>query len=42
MKILKNMHPSDKEALLAIAVLLGGIALFVTALWGHAILMGQV
>tara|TARA_A100001201_G_scaffold112620_1_gene96467 strand:- start:86 stop:214 length:129 start_codon:yes stop_codon:yes gene_type:complete len=41
MKILKNMHPTDKEALAGIVFLLGTITLFVTALWGYAILSGQ-
>jgi len=40
MKILKNMHPTDKEALAAIAVLLGGVVLFVSVLNFHAIITG--
>ena len=41
MKILKNMHPTDKEALTGILFLVGTITLLVTALWGYAILSGQ-
>jgi hypothetical protein len=36
------MHKTDKEALLAIGVLLSTVALFVTALWMHAIATGNV
>lgn len=36
------MHKTDKEALKAIGVLLGGIALVVAALWFNAIISGQV
>jgi hypothetical protein len=41
MKILKNMHPTDKEALTAITVLLLGVVFFVSAFWLHAIATGQ-
>jgi len=41
MKIFKNMHPMDREALGAIVVLLLGVAFFVSALWLHAIMTGQ-
>ena len=40
MKILKNMHPTDKEALTGIVFLFGTIALFTSALWTYAILNG--
>ena len=41
MKILKNMHQTDKEALGAIVFLLSTIALFSASLWMHAIATGQ-
>jgi len=41
MKILKNMHPTDKEALTGIVFLLGTIALFTASLWTFAIITGQ-
>ena len=36
------MHKTDKEALLAIGYLFSIVALFVAALWLHAIATGQV
>ena len=36
------MHKTDKEALKAIGVLVGAIALVVTALWFNAIISGQI
>ena len=36
------MHKTDKEALQAIVVLVGAIALVVGALWFNAIITGQV
>ena len=36
------MHKTDKEALQAVLVLVGMIALVVGALWFNAILSGQV
>jgi len=42
MKILKNMHPTDKEALAGIAFLIGTIALFTTSLWMYAMITGQL
>ena len=41
MKILKNMHPTDKEALTGIVFLLGTVAVFTASLWGFAIFNGQ-
>jgi hypothetical protein len=39
MNIFKNMHPTDKEGLLAVVVMLGAIALFSAALWFHHMLI---
>tara|TARA_R100001015_G_C4423965_1_gene23542 strand:- start:340 stop:450 length:111 start_codon:yes stop_codon:yes gene_type:complete len=36
------MHKTDKEALQAIGLLFGAVALFVTVLWSYAIMTGQV
>jgi hypothetical protein len=41
MKIFKNMHATDKEALTGIVFLLGTVALFTASLWTFAILNGQ-
>jgi len=35
------MHKTDKEALKAIGVLLGAVALLTAALWFNAIITGQ-
>jgi len=41
MRILKNMHPTDKEALAGITFLIGTIALFTASLWTFAMITGQ-
>jgi len=41
MKILKNMHPTDREALAGITFLIGTITLFTASLWAFAIISGQ-
>ena len=38
---MKNLHPTDREALASIVVLLSGVAVFVSALWTYAIMTGQ-
>jgi hypothetical protein len=38
---MKNLHPTDREALASIVVLVSGVAVLVSALWLHAIASGQ-
>ena len=37
---MKNLHPTDREALASIVILLSGVVVFVSALWIHAIAAG--
>ena len=38
---MKNLHPTDREALLGLTVLIGAVVLLTSSVWFHAIITGQ-